>query len=247
MFVNFKMGDKMKIFAISDLHLSINTNKPMNIFGPVWENHWEAISKDWLEKVTDDDIVLIAGDISWGMKLDEAIEDIKEIAKLPGKKIFTRGNHDYWWQGISAIRSVLPQNCYALQNDAIKFDDYIICGTRGWTVPEANEQTDEDKKIFDREQIRLELSLKDAVAKRQENDKLICMIHYPPFNSKLEDSPFTILMEKYKVDKVIYGHLHGKGGRTLIETNKNGIDYYLTSCDKVFNKLVLIYDDNSSQ
>ena len=237
----------MKIFAISDLHLSINTNKPMNIFGPVWENHWEAISKDWLEKVTDDDIVLIAGDISWGMKLEEAIEDIKEIAKLPGQKIFTRGNHDYWWKSISSIRNVLPKNCYALQNDSIKFGNYIICGTRGWTVPEANEQTEEDKKIYDREQIRLELSLKDAVSQRSEDDKLICMIHYPPFNSKTEDSPFTNLFEKYKVDKVIYGHLHGKGGRTLIELNKNGIDYYLTSCDKVFNKLVLIYDETNSQ
>lgn len=233
----------MKIFAISDLHLSINTNKPMNIFGPVWENHFEQISADWNEKVQDEDVVLIAGDISWGMKLEEAIEDIKEIAKLNGKKIITRGNHDYWWKSISSIRQLLPQNMFALQNDAIKFDNYIICGTRGWTVPEKNgEQSNEDKKIFDRELIRLELSLKSAQNLRQNGEKLICMIHYPPFNSKTEDSQFTSLMEKYKVDKVIYGHLHGKGGRTLIHTNKNGIDYYLTSCDKVGNKLVTIYD-----
>ena len=232
----------MKIFAISDLHLSINTNKPMNIFGPVWEYHFETISKDWRDKVSDDDIVLIAGDISWGMKLEEAIEDIKEFAVLPGKKVITRGNHDYWWKGISAIRNVQPNSVYALQNDAIKFGDYIICGTRGLKVPEGLEQSAEDKKIFDREVIRLELSLKEAQKLRTNNEKLICMIHYPPFNSKTEDSAFTNLMEKYGVDKVVYGHLHGKGGRTIIHTNKNGIDYYLTSCDKVQNTLVTIYE-----
>lgn len=233
----------MKIFAISDLHLSINTNKPMNIFGPVWEHHFEQISQDWNSKVSDDDIVLIAGDISWGMKLEEAIEDIKEIGKLNGKKILTRGNHDYWWKSISAIRNLLPHDMYALQNDAIKFGDYIICGTRGWTVPEKEgEQTAEDKKIFDREAIRLELSLQAGAKLRTNQEKLICMIHYPPFNSRTENSIYTDLMEKYKVDKVIYGHLHGKGGRTIIHTNKNGIDYYLTSCDKVCNKLVTIYE-----
>lgn len=232
----------MKIFAISDLHLSINTNKPMNIFGPVWEHHFETISKDWRAKVSDDDIVLIAGDISWGMKLEEAIEDIKEFAVLPGKKVITRGNHDYWWKGISAIRNVLPSSVYALQNDAIKFGDYIICGTRGWTVPEGLEQSAEDKKIFDREVIRLELSLKEAQKLKTGSEKLICMIHYPPFNSRTEDSAFTNLMEKYGVDKVVYGHLHGNGGRTIIHTNKNGIDYYLTSCDKVQNTLVTIYE-----
>ncbi len=233
----------MKIFAISDLHLSINTNKPMNIFGPVWENYWEAICQDWSQKVSDDDIVLIAGDISWGMKLDEAIEDIKEIAKLKGKKILTRGNHDYWWKSISAIRNSLPENIYALQNDAIKFGNYIICGTRGWTVPETlDQQTEEDKKLYAREVIRLELSLKSALDLKNENDHIICMIHYPPFNAKTEDSEFTKLFEKYGVEKVIYGHLHGKGGRTIIQNNKNGIDYYLTSCDKVQNKLVTIIE-----
>ena len=132
---------------------------------------------------------------------------------------------------------------YALQNDAIKLGDYIICGTRGWTVPEKEgEQSAEDKKIFDREIIRLELSLKAGEKLRLNGEKLICMIHYPPFNSKTEDSAFTSLFEKYNVDKVIYGHLHGKGGRTIIHTNKNGIDYYLTSCDKVGNKLVTIYE-----
>lgn len=232
----------MKVFAISDLHLSINTNKPMNIFGPVWEHHFEIISADWQSKVSDDDIVLVSGDISWGMKLEEAIEDIKEIAKLKGKKIFVRGNHDYWWKSISAVRNALPENMYALQNDAIKLGDYIFCGTRGWTVPENMEQTVEDKKIFDREVIRLELALKSAEALRQNGEKLIVMIHYPPFNSKIEDSEFTKLIEKYKVDKVIYGHLHGKGGRTIIHVNKNGIDYYLTSCDKLNNHLISIYE-----
>lgn len=233
----------MKVFALSDLHLSINTNKPMNIFGPVWENYWEVICQDWQEKVSDEDLVLIAGDISWGMKLEEALEDIKEIAKLPGKKILTRGNHDYWWKSISSIRNSLPQNIFALQNDAIKFGNYIICGTRGWTVPEyLEQQTEEDKKLYSREVIRLELSLKSALDLKKADDHIICMIHYPPFNAKTEDSEFTKLFEKYGVEKVIYGHLHGKCGRTIIKNNKNGIDYYLTSCDKVQNRLVTIIE-----
>ena len=214
----------------------------MNIFGPVWQDHFEIIAKDWKEKVSEQDIVLIAGDISWGMKLDEAIEDIKEIAKLPGKKVFIRGNHDYWWQSISKIRNMLPENIFAIQNDAIKFDKYIICGTRGWQVSETTEQTDEDKKIFEREVLRMELSLKTAQQMQNNNEEILVMIHYPPFNAKFEDSAFTSLFEKYGVKKVIYGHLHGNNSRTVLENNKNEITYYLTSCDKVNNNLVLIED-----
>ena len=231
----------MKIFAISDLHLSINCNKPMNIFGPVWENYWEDIVADWNEKVSEEDIVLISGDISWAMKLEEAVADLKLIGSLKGKKIIIRGNHDYWWHSITAIRNVLPENLFALQNDSIKIGKAVFAGTRGWAIPEnPNLVSEEDKKMLNREALRLELSLKNAKDKLEENDKFYCLIHYPPFNSRLEDSSFTEILEKYNVNKVIYGHLHGKSGRTVLEANKNGIDYYLTSCDKVNNKLVLI-------
>ena len=149
----------MKVFAISDLHLSINNPKPMDIFGPVWQGYLDKIFEDWKAKVSDEDLVLLAGDFSWAMKLEDTKEDFALLSSLPGKKIIIRGNHDYWWKSISAVRAFLPQNFYAIQNDAIKFGDIVVCGTRGWMVPERNsEQSEENKKIYDREVIRLELT-----------------------------------------------------------------------------------------
>ena len=233
----------MKVFCISDLHLSLTCDKPMNIFGPTWQGYWEKIASDWQSKVKDDDIVLIAGDISWAMKLEDAVSDIKEINKLPGKKIFIRGNHDYWWKSLTAIRNAFPENCYVIQNDSLKIGNYVFCGTRGWTVPENSNVGEEDKKMLNREEQRLMLSLKSAKQKIVQGDKLVCMIHYPPFNSKLENSNFTSLMEEYGVNKCVYGHIHGENSRCVKLLVKNDIEYYLTSCDKVQNQLVLIYDE----
>ncbi len=230
----------MKIYAISDLHLSINSNKPMNIFGPVWEGYLEKIDQDWLAKVSEEDIVLIPGDISWAMRLDEAIADLQYIGKWPGKKVILRGNHDYWWSSISNVRAVLPQNMYAVQNDVVRIDNVLICGSRGWTVPEEQHKTPEDEKIFYREALRLELSLQAMQRVKQEGDTVIVMMHYPPFNAKLEDSIYTQLLEKYGVTKVVYGHLHAYDKKQQHILEKNGITYYLTSCDLVGNKLTLI-------
>lgn len=232
----------MKVYAISDLHLSINSNKPMNIFGPVWDGYLEKIEESWKEKgVTDYDIVLIAGDLSWAMKLNDAIADLEYISQMgKGKKVVIRGNHDYWWSSISALRGVLPYGMYALQNDAVKIGDYIICGTRGWTVPEVAHKTPEDEKIYKREVIRLELSLQDAKRLQTNNETIICMMHYPPFNSKLEDSDYTQLFEKYGISTVVYGHLHSYDKKQKLVVTKNGVTYYLTSCDLVNNQLIRI-------
>ena len=230
----------MKVFAISDLHISINNPKPMDIFGPVWEGYLDKIFADWKEKVSDEDLVLLSGDFSWAMKLEETEEDFKLLSTLPGKKVIIRGNHDYWWKSISAVRKVLPSGFYAIQNDAIKIDNIIICGTRGWTVPERNaEQSEENKKIYDREVLRLELTLQAADKLRQNGEELICMMHYPPTNFSKDDSDFTRLIEKYKVNKVVFGHLHGL---KKIETTfvKNDIPYFLTSCDIADNRLIQI-------
>ncbi len=229
----------MRIFAISDLHLSINNPKPMDIFGPVWEGYIDKIISDWKEKVNEDDVVLLAGDFSWAMKLENTVQDFNILKNLPGKKVIIRGNHDYWWKSISAVRGILPKNFYAIQNDAIKFNNIIICGTRGWMVSERNaEVTEENKKIFSREVIRLELTLKEAQKLKQEGDKVICMMHYPPTNFARDDSGFTNLIEQYNVDCVVFGHIHGKKINTKFI--KNGIPYYLTSCDIVGNKLIEI-------
>ncbi|MGD9901200.1 MAG: metallophosphoesterase [Spirochaetales bacterium] len=231
----------MKIYAISDLHLGNDVDKPMHIFGEIWQNYVETIVADWNSKVKDEDIVLIAGDISWAMKLDEVKTDLDFIASLKGKKVFIRGNHDYWWKSPSSIRNILKENMYLIQNDSIKLGSYVFCGTRGWMVAEYKGQlAEEDEKIFARELLRLEISLKSALEKTLEGDALIALIHYPPFNSKFEDSEITKLFEKYGVKKVIYGHLHGKDVKYKLEYEKNGITYYLTSCDLLENRLVEI-------
>lgn len=231
----------MKIFAISDLHLSIASDKPMNVFGGSWEGYWEKIKENWLNKVTENDVVLIAGDISWGMSLEQALPDLEAIAALPGKKVLTKGNHDYWWSTYKKITSLNLENMYFIQNNAVKIGDYIFCGTRGWTVDDDDNFSPEDKKIYDREVIRLGLTLKSAEQLRVNGETIVGMIHYPPFNYRFEDSDFTKLFEEYGVKKVIYGHLHGNSARFKDVVNKRETNFYLTSCDFLKNDLLEIY------
>ncbi len=233
----------MKIYAISDLHLSFMAKKPMDIFGGHWEGYTDKIKENWQNVVSENDLVLIAGDISWAMKLEETMADLEYIDKLNGKKVIIKGNHEYWWKSISAVREVLPRSISALQNDSARFENVLVAGTRGWQVPESENDpsfTEEDKKIYAREKIRLELALEDMQKKRKAEDKVVCLIHYPPFNSKKEDSYFTELFEKYHVDAVIYGHLHKSAGRYPNIYIKNNIKYYLTSADLISMKPVLI-------
>lgn len=230
----------MKVFCISDLHLSTVVEKPMDIFGPGWDNHFERICDDWNKKVAENDVVLISGDISWGMYMEEAIPDLDVISKLPGKIVLLRGNHDYWWKSISVVRRALKENMFAIQNDSLRIGNLLLCGTRGWTVPEIKSKTEEDEKIYQREILRLELSLKQMSENRKPTDTVVGMMHYPPFNSKYQISPFMELFKKYDVDKVVYGHLHGKQCRTEKVVQIDGVTYFLTSCDQVDCKLTLI-------
>lgn len=230
----------MKFYAVSDLHMCSKGSKPMDIFGAKWENYLEKIFADWNAKVTDDDVVMIGGDISWAMDLPEALEDIAALCPLKGKKVLVRGNHDYWWKSISKIRNSLPEGFYALQNDCVKFGNKIICGTRGWCVDGSPDFGEKDVKIYAREAERLKLAMAAAKKIREENDELICLIHYPPFNVRRENSLFTDIFEENGVAKVVYGHLHGKECRTDLKIVKNGVEYYLTSCDQADNKLTLI-------
>ncbi|MGN1201282.1 MAG: metallophosphoesterase [Candidatus Caccovivens sp.] len=230
----------MRIFAISDLHLSVNNPKPMDIFGPTWEGYLDKIFADWKEKVADEDVVLMAGDFSWAMKLEETAPDFALLENLPGKKIIIRGNHDYWWKSISAVRNVLPPNFYAIQNDAMKFGEFVICGTRLWNLPDKNKPlSEDDEKIYNRELIRLELTLQEAKKLQTNGEQIVCMLHYPPYTFKEEGNEVTALLEKYGVSKVVYGHIHAYCKQNLI-LNKNGIEYFLTSCDIVGNRLIPI-------
>ncbi len=230
----------MKVFAISDLHLDINNTKPMDVFGPVWQDSINKIIDDWQKKVSDTDIVILAGDYSWAMRLEEVVPDFEILNKLKGIKIIIRGNHDFWWSSISRVREKLPPNTYALQNDAIKIGEYIFCGNRGWNIPEGKFNTAENKKIYARELERLKLSLQSAKKLQTENEKIIYITHYPPFNNKIEPSEFTKMLEEYQVYKVVFAHLHGYINPKMGYNNINGIEYYLTSCDYLKNQLVQI-------
>ena len=231
----------MKVFAISDLHLSGMADKPMNVFGGGWEGHFEKIKQDWEEKVSEEDIVLLGGDTSWGMKLEEGIFDVRSLACLKGHKILIRGNHDYWWNGISRVRALRPDDSFVfLQNDCVKIGNLIVAGSRGWTCPGSNDFTEHDKALYLREAERFRLAFKQVEKVRCEGDELIALIHYPPFNIKREDTLFTQLFEENRVNKAVFGHLHGSGYFPL-RSEKNPIEYFLTSCDKTHFRLTQIY------
>ncbi len=231
----------MKIFSISDLHLSNSVDKPMDIFGPGWEGHFDKIKADWLNKVEEDDVVLLCGDTSWGTVLEEGISDLNTLKGLPGKKVFIRGNHDFWWNGISKLRAAAPdESFYFLQNDCVKFSNIIICGSRGWSCPGAADFCERDEKLYLREAERFKLCFKEVEKIRREGDVLLAMIHFPPMNTKLADTLFTDIFKENKVDKVIFGHVHGQSYFPF-RTVKDGIEYVLTSCDKVGFTLQRIY------
>lgn len=222
----------MNIFAIGDLHLPGGDKKPMDIFGPHWENHFERISEDWRRKVGEDDLVLIPGDISWAMQLDAALYDLERIAQLPGSMVILRGNHDYWWSSLTQLRARLPQNMRAVQNDALIAGDYVICGTRGWMIPPAAGAGAQDEKLYRREAMRLELSLKEA-ARIADGRKVVAMMHYPPLlpENTRAGTEFTRLMTDYGVTRCVYGHLHGPSVQRGYAGVYNGVQYDLVSCD----------------
>lgn len=230
----------MKVFAISDLHLSTVVEKPMDIFGEAWDNYFEEISADWRAKVSDEDLVLLPGDFSWAMRMNEAVPDFELVAKLPGQKAILRGNHDYWWNTLSQVRAMLPKGFFALQNDCLRFGDVLICGTRGWVCPDGDNLSAEDQKIYLRESERLKLSLAAMQKMRSPTDKVIAMMHYPPFNGRYDDSEFIRQFVVAEVPTVVYGHLHGKDCRASLYMKKFGMEFYLTSCDLVGNKLTRI-------
>jgi len=223
----------MRLFAIGDLHLPGGDEKPMDVFGDHWEDHFARISQDWLARVTEEDVVLIPGDTSWAMQLSAAIPDLKAIGELPGRKILIKGNHDYWWGGIGQVRRALPEGMQAIQHDVVDLGDAVICGTRGWAYPtEETPLSQEDERIFNREMIRLELALQAAVKAAGERP-IVVMLHYPPLYNLDKDTPFTRLLEKYPVHTVVYGHLHGAGIRAGFTGEWQGIRYLLTSCDSL--------------
>ena len=203
----------------------------MDIFGERWENHVALISEDWRARVGEDDLVLLGGDFSWGMSFEQALPDFELIAALPGRKVLCRGNHDYWWKSIGKLRRSVPRGFYLLQNDCLRFDDVLVCGTRGWTVDDRNGE--EDARILAREVERLKLCFQAVEKERREGDKIILLTHFPPFNVRRSDSEMTRIVREHAADAVVYGHLHGRDARCDLLLFKDNIPYYLTSCDQL--------------
>lgn len=218
----------MALYAIADLHLS-SGDKPMDVFGSHWENHFSRICEAWRERITQDDVVLLPGDLSWAMYLEEAQAHIAQVAVLPGRKVLLRGNHDYWWSAIGRLRKALPPGMYAVQNDALRVDGLRICGTRGWLLPSEGTSAD-DRRIFERELLRLEMSLKSADALGRD-EPLVAMLHFPPCTPAEPDTAVTALLEQYAVSHVVYGHLHGPSTRNAFTGVHHGVSYHLVSCD----------------
>lgn len=228
----------MRIFAIGDLHLSFKERvnvknweeneqyKPMEEVDRSWQGHARRIYDNWHKVVGKDDVVLVPGDISWAMRLDEASVDLNFLGLLPGLIVCVQGNHDYWWQSISRARDAVPSNVQLIQNDHVNLGIINICGTRGWLCPNGAYFKEHDEKIYKRELIRMENSLQSAGAGHK-----IAMMHYMPTNEKHDYSGFIELFQKYEVENVIYGHLHARACRYRLPDRAWGINFHLTSAD----------------
>ena len=240
----------MAIWAIADLHLSFGVkDKQMDLFGIKWKDYTSKIEDHWKALISPDDLILIAGDISWAMRLEEARPDLDWIGRLPGTKVLIKGNHDFWWGSLLKIKGILPPSCHLIQNNSFSWKDAAIGGARLWDVPglnfrsiidyqfvengsgaslEKNDEAGESQKIYQRELVRLETSLKSLNPSAK---KRIVMTHYPPLGPNLEETEVTNLLEYYKVDTCVFGHLHNVKHGLKLFGKRHGINYYLTACD----------------
>jgi len=228
----------MKIFAIADIHLSgFPPAKPMSVFGDHWRDHWGKIRADWLARVAPDDAVLLAGDISWAMRLPEALPDLEAVAALPGQKILVRGNHDYWWQTVSKLTAATGGRLTFLHNSYAVAGDWAVCGSRGWLCPDDPAFGEADLAIYRRELGRVEASL--TAARAAGHERIILMLHFPPRYSR-EASGFTDLMAAYGVKICVFGHLHNEGIKAAPTGEFGGARHYLVSCDALAFRLLQI-------
>ena len=200
----------------------------MTVFGPSWEGHPEAFFTGWRSVVAPEDLVIVAGDISWGLRLEEAWPDLEDLFALPGKKILLRGNHDYWWPSLNKLTKLLPEGVYVLQNNAVIVDGVAVVGTRGWIVPGDRGFNQEEARIYQREAARLELSLADLAGREYQD--LILAFHYPPVGVNREANLFTAAIERISPRVVVYGHLHGADSQRLVP-EWHGIPLKLVAAD----------------
>lgn len=219
------------IYTIGDLHLSFGSEKPMDIFSG-WTNHVERLKENWNSKITENDTVILLGDHSWALKLEDSREDLEFIHKeLNGRKILVKGNHDLWWSTMNKITNFVKENGFTsiefLFNNAYLVEGISICGTRGW-IRENGE--DADAKVLNREAGRLEASLQ---AGQKLGGEIIAFIHYPPIYRSEENTLLTALLKKYGVKRCFYAHLHGGAINGSVNGERDGVRYQLVSADGV--------------
>lgn len=219
----------MSIFVIADLHLSFGVEKPMDVFAG-WQDHWQRIEKSWRRLVKENDTVIIPGDISWGLTLDEALPDFRFIDNLPGQKIISKGNHDYWWQTAKKLQEFLNKNNFTtirfLHNNSYEVENYIICGTRGWIFENGQQQ---DEKVILREAGRLKTSL-DYI--KSDKEKIV-FLHYPTIYQEQRANHIINTLKDYNIKQCFYGHLHGKTINYAFNGVSEGIKYKLISRDAI--------------
>lgn len=225
------------VYVIGDLHLSFGVDKPMDIFGYIWENHADKIAENWRAKVKDTDTVLLAGDFSWATKLEDSLKDFEFINNLPGKKIILKGNHDYWWNTVTKMKKFLEengiQNIDFLYNNSFEFEDFVIVGTRGWSDLEING--------FEKNILREVGRLKNSINSVKTDKPKIAIMHYPPFMGKVNDEyKFTKVLEDNNILKCYYGHLHGISHKTAIQGEVDNVEYSLISADYLDFDLKLV-------
>ncbi|MBE6788669.1 MAG: serine/threonine protein phosphatase [Ruminococcaceae bacterium] len=231
----------MSLYCISDPHLSLSCDKPMDVFGGRWQDYVQKLETNWKECVKEEDTVVIPGDISWGMNLNQSLADFAFINSLPGKeKIILKGNHDYFWTSRVKMESFFEENSLntlkILHNNFFPYDEnYGICGSRGWINENGKAQ---DKKILDREALRLEASIKPCVESGREP---LVFLHYPPIYAETVCNEIYDVIKRYGVKKVFYGHIHGLSYRYAIDGVYDGIDFRLVSCDYLEFKPVKIF------
>ena len=225
----------MSIYVIGDLHLSFSVDKPMDIFGMNWENHAEKIRENWISKVKENDTVILPGDFSWATYLEETYKDFEFLNSLPGKKLLSKGNHDYWWTTVTSMKRFLKENNFEnidfLYNNAFLIENKIITGTRGWLN---SWKSQENYKILKRENERLKISINKGINEFGTDKEIITFIHYPPFYKEEiipEEIDFSKTLKNYNIEKCYYAHLHGESHKDAIEGIINGIEYKLISSD----------------
>lgn len=218
----------MALYAIGDLHLSLGADKPMDVFGGNWVGYMDTLSRS-LSVIGPEDTTVLLGDLSWALDLESAREDFSFIHNIPGRKILLKGNHDYWWSTAAKFQKFCEQNGfseqYLLNNNCFSYDNWAICGTRGWFFDQAR-STEHDEKVFKRELMRLETSLKAA----GDSNKMV-FLHYPPLYKGYECKEILQLLEKYEVRRCFYGHLHGPSHKMALEGQYFGIEFRLVSAD----------------